>query len=87
MSKMYKPPLRSIINSNPLVHELVEELDRQTRFSSIRSFCRRVGICPTAFYTWRVGSRSPRLDLFQAAANALGFEVKLVRKKDEKSDS
>lgn len=66
-------------NCPPAVRQLFELLnDQRTTMSEL---AKRVGTHRETIADWRTKS-SPTLALFEAAANALGHEIKLVPKKD-----
>jgi transcriptional regulator with XRE-family HTH domain len=62
----------------PLVREMFEIIHSQPESDFMISV--HVGTAHTTISQWRNGKCSPRLDLFQAVLNYLGYELKIVRK-------
>lgn len=65
----------------PLVRRLVEEANRQK--TTLTEIADRTGIRRETLSDWRY-RRLPRVDLLEAAANVLGLELRLVRRKESR---
>ena len=59
-----------------------EARDKNGRKISQEQFCFDVGIQRYSLHSWEVGEAEPRLSTFINWAEALGYEVKLVKKAD-----
>jgi transcriptional regulator with XRE-family HTH domain len=70
----YKP----VKAKEPLVKELLSIIDQQPESDFMLSV--HIGTSHQTISQWRNGHASPRLDIFQAVLNYLGYELKIVRK-------
>lgn len=66
--------------SEPIVRRLFEILDEE-EYSGVR-VAEVAGIYTTAISKWRLGLVSPRLITFTAVANAMGYDLCLVKRDD-----
>ena len=66
------------MRAHPLIAVLREE--RRTQGISQSRLALRIGVHNAQVCQWEKGERRPMLDNFVAFANALGFELELVRK-------
>lgn len=73
----YRP---AIINGNPVVRFLFEEMHKQQICQMDLS--ERVGLHRDTLRNWRT-RYTPRVNDLEAALNVLGYTLKAVRKKDE----
>lgn len=77
--RIYTKQIKPLVNTLPLVQQLVEVMNEQQ--ASGADVERRAGLCRSTVGNWR-RRVMPRLDLFVAAANALGYEVVLREAKE-----
>ena len=65
---------------HPACHRAVKQLDAAINADgrADAEILREAGLSGHRFMRWRKGEASPRLDLLEAAANTLGYEVHLV---------
>lgn len=70
--------------AHPLVRELFAEMNRQ--MVTMRELGQRAGMRYQGLSAWRY-NRNPYLPNFIAAANSLGLELRLVRKRDEAANA
>jgi hypothetical protein len=70
----YKP----VKAKEPLVKQMLEIIDRQPESDFMLSI--HIGTSHQTISCWRSGRNEPRLDIFQAVLNYLGYELKIVRK-------
>ena len=47
---------------------------------SIEQWARDAGVSSRNLFMWKAGKRHPRLDLFVYSVEALGYEVRLIKK-------
>ena len=71
---------RPTVAGIPIVREFGVLL--RNRAQDLRAFAQQAGVPYNTTLNWRKGARAPRLDLFIAALNALGYDLKIVRKGD-----
>lgn len=72
----YRP---AIVNNNPIVQFLFEEMHKQ-RCCQL-DLSERVGLHRDTLRNWRT-KHCPRINDIEAALNYLGYTLKVVRKKD-----
>ena len=73
----YRP---AIINGNPIVRFLFEEMHKQRMCQMDLS--ERVGLHRDTLRNWRT-RYSPRINDIEAALNVLGYTLKAVKRKDD----
>ena len=73
---MGRKPNRSK-SSSKVVRQFFDEMDRQGVTGG--QLTKVAGIYSEAAVKWRSGECLPRIDLFEAAAQAIGMEVRLCR--------
>lgn len=73
----YRP---AIINGNPIIRFLFEEMHRQQMCQMDLS--ERVGLHRDTLRNWRT-RYTPRITDVEAALNCLGYTLKVARKKDK----
>lgn len=66
-------------HAHPLVRQLFELMNKE--MVVMRDLAPKAGIQPCTISTWRYRS-SPTLPLFQAALNALGYDLRIVPLRD-----
>jgi len=74
----FKQPLDNV---DPLLHELSVILEDHAGF--IADICKRAGVCRTTVQRWMHEGKDPKLSYFKATLNALGYDLKIVRKRDD----
>ena len=76
-------PLPVNRNSGRSAVSAMRDLDHIVRSSSdtIDFTIARMGVSETTWYNWKTGRRAPNLLAFEAAVNALGYEV-VLRKRE-----
>lgn len=67
--------------AHPLVKEMYALMIKQR--ASAEDVCDRAGLGKKTIPNWRHTNFGPQLGNFEAALNALGYELKIVRKRDE----
>lgn len=49
----------------------------------ISSYAKRAGISRSTLAKWRQGKRDPKLSIFRAAANAAGYDLRIVKMEEK----
>lgn len=75
--KLYIPE-----HAHPLVRQLVEILNKKKL--TFTELARAAGITGAALASWRY-RHNPRIDNFEAALNALGYELQIVPREPQKT--
>ena len=70
-------PFKIPDNAPPLLRALMEEIILSEK--NLKQVCREAGIAESSFNNWK--RKAPSLYSFEAAANVVGMELKLVRRK------
>ena len=73
-------PLRVHEHAHPLVRALVAHLNKERL--TLSDVAARCGVDRRVMHKWRIRS-NPSLNLFCAALDAAGLELRIVRKKDD----
>jgi hypothetical protein len=76
-------PLRAHASAHPLVREFVELLNRDRL--TLTEVERRSGISRCVMHRWRIRS-NPSVAMFQAALNAMGYELRIAPRRAEDRD-
>jgi transcriptional regulator with XRE-family HTH domain len=67
------------LHANPLIKRLIELANEQK--TTMREVAERAGLRPETVSNWRYRN-SPRIADFEAALNAIGYELKIVETRE-----
>lgn len=76
-------PLRAHASAHPLVREFVDLLNRDRM--TLTEVSQRAGIDRCVMHRWRIRS-NPSVAMFQAALNAMGYELRIAPRRAEDRD-